>query len=291
MEKNICHRNIPLRKYNSWKVGGLAEHFYICSDKDVLSENIRLKKIIPPYIFIGLGSNLLIREGGIKGTVIMMHGGLSNIKIEDNYFYSEAGVSCSKAAKFVAKNGFEKSAFLAGIPGTVGGALAMNAGCYGSEMWDFVTKVLVIDNEGNQYKRDRSEYLPEYRKVINKAKRDEFFLAAWMNFPLGIKEEAEEAIHVLLKNRKQTQPLEWPTAGSTFRNPTNQFAARLIEESGLKGFTIGGAQISKKHANFIINLGNATAKDIEQLINYTIIKVLEVKNILLETEIKIIGEC
>ena len=199
-------------------------------------------------------------------------------------------MSCSKLAKFIARNSFMHSAFLAGIPGTIGGALAMNAGCYGSEIWNFVETVLVINDKGEQFKRSKNEYITQYRKVINKKKLDEYFLAAYMQFPKGIREVAEEDIRVLLKKRKESQPLNWPTAGSTFRNPPNHFAAKLIEECGLKGFTIGGAQISKKHANFIINLGNASAFDIEELINHTITKVLEITKICLETEIKIIGE-
>ena len=290
MKKNTAYSDVSLKKYNSWKVGGKAEKLYICADRDLLSEGINLKKLTPPFTFIGLGSNLLIRDGGVKGTVIIMHGGLTEINIENNYFYSEAGVSCSKLAKFIAKNSFINSAFLAGIPGTMGGALAMNAGCYGYETWDFVENVLVINEEGKQFKRAKNEYITQYRKVTNKEKLNEYFLATWMKFPKGIKENAEKDIKSLLKKRKESQPLNWPTAGSTFRNPPNYFAAKLIEECGLKGFTIGGAQISKKHANFIINLGDASALDIEELISHTTKKVLEITNIFLETEIKIIGD-
>ena len=290
MEKNTIYKDIALKKYNSWKVGGIAEKLYICGDKDLLSEGINHKRITPPFTFIGLGSNLLIRDGGVKGTVIILHGGLSEINLKNNLFYAEAGVSCSKLAKYIARNHYKHSAFLAGIPGTIGGALAMNAGCYGSETWDFVEKVLVINEKGEQFKRTKNDYITQYRKVINKKKLDEYFLATWMQFPKGIKEEAEKDIKLLLKERKESQPLNWPTAGSTFRNPPNNFAAKLIEECGLKGYTIGGAQISKKHANFIINLGDASASDIEKLIDYTIKKVLEITKICLETEIKIIGE-
>jgi UDP-N-acetylmuramate dehydrogenase len=290
MEKNTTYKDISLKKYNSWKVGGVAEKLYICADKHLLSEGINLKRLTPPFTFIGLGSNLLIRDGGVKGTVIIMHGGLTEINIENNYFYAEAGVSCSKLAKFIARNSFVYSAFLAGIPGTIGGALAMNAGCYGYETWDFVENVLVINDQGKQFKRDKNEYITQYRKVTNKENVNEYFLAAWMQFPRGIKEEAEKDIRLLLKQRKEAQPLNWPTAGSTFRNPPNHFAAKLIEECGLKGFTIGGAQISKIHANFIIILGNASAFDIEELIGYTRKKVLDLTKIFLETEIKIIGE-
>ena len=290
MKKNTIYNDVSLKKYNSWKVGGVAKKLYICADKDLLSKGINHKKLTPPFTFIGLGSNLLIRDGGVKGTVIIMYGGLTEINIENNYFYAEAGVSCSKLAKFIARNSFIHSAFLAGIPGTIGGALSMNAGCYGSETWDFVESVLVVDEEGKQFKRAKNEYTTQYRQVTSKLNVKEYFLAAWMKFPRGLKEDAEDDIRSLLKRRKETQPLNWPTAGSTFRNPPNHFAAQLIEECGLKGFTIGGAQISKKHANFIINLGDASALDIEELISYTIKRVLEITNIFLETEIKIIGE-
>jgi UDP-N-acetylmuramate dehydrogenase len=237
-----------------------------------------------------LGSNTLFRDGVIKGTIIMMHKGMEDITQETNLFYADAGVSCSKLAKQIAKAGFSESAFLAGIPGTIGGALAMNAGCYGAETWDYVSKVLVIDIQGNQIIRNKDEFKTGYRKIINKNKKNEYFLGAWFNFPKGKTELAQNEIKTLLLNRKKTQPLDWPTAGSTFRNPLNNYAAKLIEDCDLKGYTIGGAQISKKHANFIINLGNASAMDIEKLIDYVRKKVFEVKKIMLETEIKFIGD-
>ena len=290
MEKNIIHHNIELKTFNSWRVGGVAENFYICADKQILSNNIKKGLLSFPLYFIGLGSNTLFRDGVIKGTIIMMHKGIGDISQEINLFYADAGVSCSKLAKQIAKAGFARSAFLAGIPGTIGGALAMNAGCYGSETWDYVSKVLVIDAEGNQIIRFKEEFRTGYREVINKKKQNEYFLGAWFNFPKGQTVIAQNEIKKLLLNRKKTQPLDWPTAGSTFRNPHNNYAAKLIEECDLKGYTIGGAQISKKHANFIINLGNASAMDIEKLIKYVKGKVFEAKKIILETEIKFIGE-
>ncbi|MFL3023835.1 MAG: UDP-N-acetylmuramate dehydrogenase [Methylophilaceae bacterium] len=290
MEKNKIHHNIELKSFNSWKVGGVAENFYICADKQILSNNIKKGLLSFPLYFIGLGSNTLFRDGVIKGTIIMMHKGIGDISQEINLFYADAGVSCSKLAKQIAKAGFARSAFLAGIPGTIGGALAMNAGCYGSETWDYVSKVLVIDAEGNQIIRFKEEFKTGYRKVINKKKQNEYFLGAWFNFPKGQSELAQNEIKDLLLKRKKTQPLDWPTAGSTFRNPHNNYAAKLIEECNLKGYTIGGAQISKKHANFIINLGNASAIDIEKLIEYVRERVFDLKKIMLETEIKFIGD-
>ena len=290
MDKNTIYNNVDLKSFNSWKVGGRAEQFLICDDKAILSSLIKTKKIKLPITFLGLGSNLLVRDGGVKGTVIVMHGGLKKINHdEDNLIYSEAGVSCSKLAKFTAGKGLGNSAFFSGIPGTVGGALAMNAGCYGSETWDYVQKVLMINLDGDQVERNKLDFKINYREVKN-SNTDEFFLAAWFKFPKGDKEEAGKKIRELLAHRKNTQPLNWPTAGSTFRNPQGNFAAKLIEDCDLKGFRIGGAQVSEKHANFIINLGDASAQDIENIIIYIQQVVFKKKNIQLKREIKIIGE-
>tara|TARA_B110000238_G_scaffold158419_1_gene171656 strand:- start:973 stop:1854 length:882 start_codon:yes stop_codon:yes gene_type:complete len=289
MDKNTIHHDVELKDFNSWKVGGRAEQFLICDEKEILASLMRRKKIKLPITFVGLGSNLLVRDGGIKGTVIVMHGGLRKINDDEGLIYSEAGVSCSKLSKFSAKKGLADSAFFSGIPGTIGGALAMNAGCYGSETWDYVSKVLIINLNGDQVERNKSDFDISYRQVINKNK-DEFFLAAWFKFPKGNKEQSEKRIKELLAHRKETQPLNWPTAGSTFRNPKGNFAARLIEDCGLKGYKIGGAQVSEKHANFIINLGNASALDIEKVITYIQKVVFEQKKIQLLREIRIIGE-
>lgn len=282
--------DIPLRDLNSWRVGGVADQFYFCTDKEKLSYNLQKRNFKLPIMFIGLGSNTLFRDGGFRGTIIAMHKGLNHIKLEDQLFYAESGVSCSKLAKYIARLGYANSAFLAGIPGTLGGALAMNAGCYGSETWDFVDKVLTIDQNGIEHLRKKEEFDIAYRHVENKKNPQEFFIAAWLEFQQGNKEKAESDIKKLLEKRKLTQPLNWPTAGSTFRNPDGHFAAKLIEESGLKGYQIGGAQVSEKHANFIINRGNASASDIENLITYIKAKVFKQTKIILETEIRIIGE-
>ena len=289
MDKNIIHHDVELKKFNSWKVGGTAEQFLICDEKDILASLIKKKKIKLPMTFVGLGSNLLVRDGGIRGTVIVMNGGLRKINNDENLIYTEAGVSCSKLSKFSAKEGLANSAFFSGIPGTVGGALFMNAGCYGSETWDYVQKVLMINLDGDQVERNKLDFKINYREVKN-SNTDEFFLAAWFKFPKGDKEEAGKKIRELLAHRKNTQPLNWPTAGSTFRNPKENFAAKLIEDCDLKGYRIGGAQVSEKHANFIINLGDASAQDIENIIIYIQQVVFKKKNIQLKREIKIIGE-
>ncbi len=289
MEKNKVYKNVSLTKFNSWKVGGNAENFVICSDINFLCELIKNNKVQKPIKFIGLGSNILVRDNGVKGTTIIMHKGLNNFFREEELFYSEAGLSCSKFSKLIAKEGYTDSAFLSGIPGTIGGALAMNAGCYGSEIWSYVKKVKMINVNGDLIERGLNDFKVGYRKILKKNVAENF-VGAWFTFPKGGKNEAEESIRKLLAHRKNTQPLSWPSAGSTFKNPHNNHAAKLIEDCGLKGFMIGDAKISEKHANFIINLGDASAFDIEELISYTIKKVLDITEIRLETEIKIIGD-
>ena len=289
MEKNKVYKNVSLTKFNSWKVGGNAENFVICSDINFLCELIKNNKVQKPIKFIGLGSNILVRDNGVKGTTIVMHKGLNKFFREEGLFYSEAGLSCSKFSKLIAKEGYTNSAFLSGIPGTIGGALAMNAGCYGSEIWSYVKKVRMINVNGDLIERGLKDFKVGYRKIL-KRNQTENFVGAWFSFPKGKKIEAEENIRRLLAHRKSTQPLSWPSAGSTFKNPDNNHAAKLIEDCGLKGFKIGDAKISEKHANFIINLGAAKAKDIEDLIKHIKKIVLKEKNIKLIPEVEIIGD-
>ena len=178
---------------------------------------------------------------------------------------------------------------MAGIPGTVGGALAMNAGCYGSETWNIVHQVLTIDRQGQSHVRNEAEFIPSYRHVEMPIP-DEWFLGAWFKLETGVAEESLKKIKNLLASRLASQPLNLPSAGSTFRNPHGDFAARLIEASGLKGYQIGGAQVSPKHANFIVNLGDATALDIELLIRHMKDTVLEKQGVALQQEVRVIGE-
>ena len=207
METNKVYKNVSLTKFNSWKVGGKAEYFVICSDINFLCQLIKNKKVERPIKFIGLGSNILVRDNGVKGTTIVMHKGLNNFFKEEELFYSEAGLSCSKFSKLIAKEGYIGSAFLSGIPGTIGGALAMNAGCYGSEIWSFVKKVKMINADGDLIERNPNEFKVEYRK-IQKKNEAENFVGAWFSFSKGNKLEAEESIRKLLSHRKSTQPLK-----------------------------------------------------------------------------------
>ena len=290
MDKDVIYSDVSMKKYNSWRVGGLAENYVEVSSEAALQKIFSINKVKKPITVIGVGSNLLIRDGGIKGTVINLSRGLKGIFLDQHLIFAECGISCSSLARFSAKNNKKKCAFLAGIPGSVGGALAMNAGCYGGEIWQFVSKVKIMNHEGDIHIKDKQSFEIGYRSV--KKKEDEIFIGAWFDFPSKEKddENEEQKIDDLLKLRRNSQPLNWPTAGSTFRNPEKNFAAKLIEEVGLKGYQIGDARISNKHANFIENIGDATAKDIEELIYLAQEKVEELKKIRLQLEVKIIGE-
>jgi UDP-N-acetylmuramate dehydrogenase len=281
--------NEPLERYTSWRVGGAADRLYTPAGLEDLSEMLTGISPEEPIYFIGLGSNLLVRDGGVRGTVIVMHQALKDIRMDGAYLYAEAGVTCGKVAKLSATNSKAGAEFLAGIPGTVGGALAMNAGCYGSETWDVVHQVLTVDRYGKTHVRNASEFVTGYRSV-EMPMPEEWFLGAWFDLQPGNPEEATRKIKELLATRLASQPLNLPSGGSTFRNPKGDYAARLIEASGLKGYQIGGAQVSPKHANFIVNVGGCTALDIEMLIRHMKAEVLEKQGITLQQEVKVIGE-
>ena len=281
--------NEPLARYTSWRVGGRADRFYIPAGLDDLREFLQGLDMNEPITFIGLGSNLLVRDGGVRGTVVLMHNVLTDMKMEDGLVYAESGVTCAKLAKFCAKEAKQGAEFFAGIPGTLGGALAMNAGCYGSETWNTVKRVTTINRRGELHTRDAAEFVPTYRH-IGMPVADEWFVAAWLDLASGDAHEATQKIKALLAKRLASQPLNLPSAGSTFRNPEGDYAARLIEASGLKGYIIGGAQVSEKHANFIVNIGGATALDIELLIKHMRDTVQQKQGVLLQQEVKVLGE-
>lgn len=281
--------NEPLARYTSWRVGGCADRLYIPAGLQDLATFLQSLTADEPIYFIGLGSNLLVRDGGVRGTVVLMHNVLTQMKMDGDLIYVESGVTCAKLAKFSAKEAKQGAEFFAGIPGTVGGALAMNAGCYGSETWDVVEHVTTIDRRGALHMRDAGEFVPTYRH-IEKPVADEWFVAAWIALQASDVQTATQKIKTLLAKRLASQPLNLPSAGSTFRNPEGDFAARLVEASGLKGYIIGGAQVSEKHANFIVNIGSATALDIELLIKHMRDTVKEKQGVALQQEVKVIGE-
>ena len=295
--RGVLQCNEPMSKHTSWRVGGPAERFYIPADIADLSQFLHGLAADEPVHFIGLGSNLLVRDGGVRGTVVLLHSALNQITLSRGKpgapagVYAEAGVASPKVARFAAMNGFEGAEFLAGIPGTVGGALAMNAGCYGAETWQYVTEVLTIDCFGELRRRTPQDFEISYRHVELVAPHPkEWFVAAWFAFKPGNGEVSRKKIKGLLEKRVASQPIGTPNAGSVFRNPAGDHAARLIEVCGLKGMTIGGAMVSPKHANFIVNAGGATAANIEALIARVQQTVKEQHGVELVTEVRVIGE-
>jgi UDP-N-acetylmuramate dehydrogenase len=281
--------NEAMSRHTSWRVGGQADRLYIPGGVADLSAFLKSLPHGEPIHFVGLGSNLLVRDGGVRGTVILLHGGsLDQLTVAQSTVYAEAGVTCAKLAKFSARQHLQGAEFFAGIPGTVGGALAMNAGCHGSETWDVVHHALTIDRAGVVYERSQVDLEIGYRHVGFPG--EEWFVAAWFELQPGEAGEAEKRIKSLLAKRMESQPLNLPNAGSIFRNPDGDFAARLIQSCGLKGFQLGGAQVSEKHANFIVNTGKATAAEIEQLITQVHETVVRETGVDLQREVRIIGE-
>lgn len=282
-------RDESLAKYTSWRVGGPADRLYIPHDRADLIEFIKSLPEDEPVFWLGLGSNLLIRDGGIRGTVINTKNRLKALYLaEDGTVYTEAGVPCALVARFCGELGLVGAEFLAGIPGTMGGALKMNAGAFGGETWNIVKQVETLDSRGNVYTRLPEDYEIAYRSV--KGPVGEWFLSANLSLKAGDSAGSQQKIKELLDKRAKTQPTNQPSCGSVFKNPPGDHAARLIEQTGLKGYAIGGAQVSEKHANFIINTGRATAKDIERLIDFVQAQVEEKQGVVLQTEVCMVGE-
>lgn len=304
-------RREPMAGHVTWRAGGTAESAYFPADLDDLVHFLDSLPVGEPVHMTGLGSNLLVRDGGLTGTVIFTHRALHEMRLDHlgalgGGIYAEAGVACPKVARYAALNNLAGAEFLAGIPGTVGGALAMNAGCFGGETWDIVAHVLTVDRTGKIRARTREDYDIDYRSVVLRGREppphsplkkggvrgdlEEWFVAASLRLKRGSGAESRRKITELLKRRIATQPLGEPNAGSVFRNPKGTYAARLIEDCGLKGHVIGNAMISDKHANFIVNRGGARAADIEDLILLAERSVREKFGIALEREVRIIGE-
>ncbi len=299
--------NEPMRKHTTWRTGGAAKRAYFPRNLDDFARFVcTIPKDEPVYV-VGLGSNLLVRDGGLHGTVVFTHGALKQIRIQHSdtgarLIYAEAGVASPKVARFAATHSLGGAEFLAGIPGTVGGALAMNAGCYGSETWDIVDSVLCLRDDGELLRRTHDDFEIGYRHVAPRPHAatnhespiasyvQQWFAAVWLKLPSGDGQQARLVITHLLERRIATQPLDQPNAGSVFRNPPGDYAARLVESCGLKGFTKGGAMVSPKHANFIVNTGDATAADIEELIEKVQTTVWQRCGVRLELEVRIIGE-
>jgi UDP-N-acetylmuramate dehydrogenase len=277
----------PLARYTSWRVGGPARQLYRPADAEDLSNFLASLPADEPLLWLGLGSNILVRDGGFPGTVIIAQGRINDIRVRGDRVYAEAGAACAHVARLTARLGLTGAAFLAGIPGTMGGALAMNAGAFGGETWNQVMSVQTIDRHGEIRQRFPADYEIGYRYV--RGPQGEWFLSCELQLAAGDTKVEQAAIRELLDKRAATQPTGQPSCGSTFRNPPGDHAARLIERAGLKGYRIGGAQVSEKHANFVINTGDATAADIEQLIDHMQRKIKDAFGVELVREVHILG--
>jgi len=278
----------PMMAYNTWGVGGRAQCVFQPADMADLQSFFKQYDGALPFFWMGLGSNVLIPDEGLSGVVVVSHPGLQKISYEEGYsVYVEAGVACSKLARNSVKHGLQGIEFMAGIPGTVGGALAMNAGAFGGCTWEHVQSLEVITRAGEVQQRPADEFKVSYRSVETAA--DEWFVAA--HFQLSPAKEDEESVSIreLLAKRNDSQPIGEKNCGSVFKNPPGLFAAKMIEECGLKGLKIGGAEISPKHANFITNTGNASATDITQLMSTVMSTVKKQYGIELEPEVRLLG--
>jgi len=273
--------NEPMSKHCSLRTGGQTSQFFVPQDEAALS--IFLKNNKTQLLFVGLGSNLLVRDRGFDGTTIHTKN-LNSLDISKDFIDSGAGTSLAKLSRFSQANLKYGAEFLSAIPGSVGGALAMNAGAFGSEIWQYVVSVKTINLTGDIQERFPSDYKINYRSVIHQFS-GEFFISARFNFDL---KQPQDNVRDLLHKRNSTQPIGLASCGSVFKNPKDTYAAKLIESSGLKGFCIGGACVSEKHANYIINQNNASAMDIENLIAHIQNTIKDKHNVELETEIIII---
>jgi len=287
-QRGTLLKNEPLAKYTSWRVGGPAEKMYLPENKQDLIQFIKSLPEDEKIYWLGLGSNLLVRDGGIHGTVINTRGRLKEMYlIDSDTVYVDAGVPCPHVARFCVDIGLTGAEFLAGIPGTMGGALKMNAGAFGDETWNIVECVEMINHQGCVSQRNKDEFEVAYRSV--KGLKNEWFLSVELKLQQGVSVLSRQKIKGLLEQRSLTQPISKPTCGSVFKNPAGDYAARLIEACGLKGFSIGAACVSEKHANFIENKGGATARDIENLIEYIQQQVQMKQGVSLQTEVCKVG--
>jgi UDP-N-acetylmuramate dehydrogenase len=277
-----------MSKHTSWRVGGKADNYYIPVDLNDLQHYLQSIPSNADINWVGLGSNMLVRDGGIRGYVISTVNALREITLcDDGFVYAQAGVTCAKLAKFCLKNGLTGADFLAGIPGTVGGALAMNAGAFGSEIWSFVTLAEMINRQGELINRKKEEFDVYYRRVSQF--NNEWFAAARFQFDTELEQKSSN-IKKLLQQRNASQPIGLPSCGSVFKNPKGQYAAKLIEAAGLKGYCHGHAWVSEKHANFIISNAQTSAKDIEGLVAFIQQTVKQKFDVTLETEVRILGD-
>ena len=294
VEDLMIINNEPMSRHTSWRAGGVARQYVQAQTLAALADFVATLPRDENLLWMGLGSNTLVRDGGFNGTVIATQGVMNQLELLDDdgsgnrSVYVGAGVASAKLARFCSKQNLSGAEFFAGIPGLVGGALAMNAGAFGGETWPLVIEVETLNRKGEITKRGASEFEYGYR-VVN-GLQDEWFVSATLRLEKKQAENNTIEIKQLLAKRAVSQPTGVASCGSVFRNPEGAYAAQLIEECGLKGKRIGGAVVSEKHANFIINENNATAEDIETLIYFVQKTVNDIHGVLLQPEVKIVGE-
>ena len=283
----LRHRE-PLARHTVWGIGGFADRYFEPAGVDDLADFLADLPEDEPLLWMGLGSNLLVRDAGVRGTVISTVRLRAVERMGPTDLQAGAGAACPRVARIAARHGLTGCEFLAGIPGSMGGALAMNAGAFGTETWPAVREVETIDTDGERRWRPASDYRYGYRFVDGP--RDEWFVSCRLAFEPDPEGQAGTRIRRLLARRSATQPTGARSCGSVFRNPPDDYAGRLIEASGLKGLRIGGAVVSDKHANFIINDGRARAADVEALIDKVADEVEKRQGVRLVPEVRIIGE-
>lgn len=287
MRGRLMHDESTAR-LTTWGTGGAAERIFVPADAEDLAAFLAGLGPRDSVLFIGLGSNLLVRDGGIEGVVVLTSRGLARIEeIDTDTVRAGAGAGCAKLARYCARKGLAGGEFLAGIPGTVGGALAMNAGAHGVETWDLVHRVETVDRRGRRRWRDRNEFEIGYRTVGGMS--DEWFTCADIRFDRTEPDAVRARTRRLVKARAATQPVGQRSCGSVFRNPPGDFAGRLVEACGLKGARIGGAVVSEKHGNFIVNDGTASSSDIEALIGEVQTCVFDETGVRLVPEVRVVG--
>lgn len=280
----------PMKKHTTFRIGGPADYFIVPTEIEEIRAVVSLcEEMGMPYYVIGNGSNLLVADKGFRGVILQIYKAMNQVKIEGNVITAQAGASLAQIAKEALEHALTGFEFAAGIPGTLGGAVRMNAGAYGGEIKDILTKATVLTKEGEVVELSKEELEFGYRTSIIE-RTGQIVLKAEIELSPGKREEIKAVMDDLRKKRVSKQPLEFPSAGSTFKRPEGHFAGKLIQDAGLKGFRIGGAQVSEKHSGFVINTGNATASDVVKLMRQVNEKVTDMFGVSLEPEVRRIGE-
>ena len=280
----------PMRKHTTFRIGGNADIFVRPESKEQIAEILRLcRKQDVPYFILGNGSNLLVGDRGFRGVVINIMDNMNDIKVDGGIIKAQAGAMLIKVSRAARDNSLTGLEFASGIPGTIGGAIYMNAGAYGGEMKDVVTQVTAMDAEGEIYTFGTDELEFSYRHSVIQ-QRDLIVLDVTMKLAAGDQKIIDDRMSELAVARRTKQPLEYPSAGSTFKRPEGYFAGKLIMDAGLRGYSVGGAQVAEKHCGFVVNRGGATAVDVVGLIGDVQSKVSEKFGVMLEPEVKMLGK-